>query len=102
MLFRQKEKFVMEIGPVHGINSLPAANVNANVPTSEQMAAYRDIVAAVSALNQSELLGGNNELTFSMDPQTRQPIVLIVDKTTKEVLRQVPPDYVLQAASSLG
>ena len=90
----------MDISPVHGVNPLPAANVN--TPTSEQVAAYRDIVAAVSALNQAELLGSNNELAFSMDPQTRRPVVLIVDKTTREVVRQVPPDYVLQAAAGLA
>ena len=90
----------MDIGPVQGVNSLHAVNVNA--PTSEQLAAYREVVAAVSALNQAELLGNNNELTFTMDSETRRPVILIVDKTTKEVLRQVPPDYVLQAAASLG
>jgi uncharacterized FlaG/YvyC family protein len=90
----------MEINPVHGVSSLPA--VEAHAPSSEQMAANRGLVAAVAALNEAEMLGDNNELTFSMDSQTRQPVILIVDKTTKEVLRQVPPDSVLQAAANLG
>jgi flagellar protein FlaG len=89
----------MSISPLQGILQLPA--VATQPPTTEQLAAHREIVTAVKAVNHSEMLGPNNELAFTMDRDTRQPVIQIVDRVTKEVVQQIPPEYVLRVAASL-
>jgi uncharacterized FlaG/YvyC family protein len=75
----------------------------ASVPTApvEQNTQNRDVVQAVKALNGAEMFGENNELQFQKDPQTHRMVVRIVDRKTKEVLSQIPPEYVLQMAAEL-
>jgi flagellar protein FlaG len=89
----------MDINPVNGVNGLPPVTVSP--PTPEQVAANRQIVQAVKAVNQAELLGDNTELTFSMDRQTQRPVIQLVDRSTKEVIRQIPPEYLLQMAADI-
>jgi flagellar protein FlaG len=59
------------------------------------------IVRAVEQINASSLIGEKNELTFSFEQDSRRPILRIVDRETKEVIRQVPQEYVLRLARSL-
>jgi len=89
----------MNIGPLQPLSHLPV--VETVQPTGEQLAAHREIVKAVMAVNKSELLGQNNELTFTMDRDFHRPVIQIVDRKTKEVIEQIPPEYVLQAAANL-
>ena len=42
----------------------------------------REIIQAVRAINASVKLGDNNELTFSLDRQTRRTVIKIVDRIT--------------------
>jgi flagellar protein FlaG len=58
----------------------------------------KQMVQAVKAVNKSGLFGQDNELTFQMDRQTRRPIIRLVNSRTKEVIRQIPPEYVLRMA----
>lgn len=67
----------------------------------QQIAERRDLVRAVKAINQSELFGENYELTFVFDRQSRRTLIRIIDRETKEVIRQLPTDYALQIASQL-
>jgi uncharacterized FlaG/YvyC family protein len=60
----------------------------------------RDIIAAVNTVNRTELLG-ENELAFQLDRESRRPVILIVDRKTKEVVQQIPPEYVLRVAADL-
>ena len=46
----------------------------------------REIIQAVRAVNASVKLGDNNELTFSLDRQTRRPVIKIVNRKTNEVV----------------
>jgi flagellar protein FlaG len=66
-----------------------------------QLEERRDIVRAVKAINSTELFGQNNELTFVLDRESRKPVLRIINRETKEVIRQVPPEYALQIAQSL-
>lgn len=68
----------------------------------EQAAANRELVQAVKAVNADGLLGSNNELTFQMDRTTKMPVIRIIDKDTKEVVDQIPAEYILQLAATLG
>jgi uncharacterized FlaG/YvyC family protein len=89
----------MDINPLNGVHGAPV--VAPTPPSAEQVAENRQIVQAVKAVNQSGMLGDSNELTFSLDRQTRHPVIQIVDRSTKEVIQQIPPEYLLQVANDL-
>lgn len=67
-------------------------------PDAEQISQRRELVKAVNTLNQTELFGENNELTFILDRNTHRPLMRIVDRKTREVIREIPPESVLSMA----
>ena len=89
----------MEISSVNLSHPAPA---DVQSPSPEARAESRDLIQAVKALNASEMFGQNSELTFVMDRETHRPLVRIVDKETREVIRQIPPEYALRMAEDLG
>jgi flagellar protein FlaG len=83
-------------------------NINGELPgavatptTPEQRSEQRELIQAIKALNGSEMLGQNNELTFSLDRGTHRAVVKIVNRETNEVVRQIPPEVVLRLAEQL-
>jgi flagellar protein FlaG len=62
----------------------------------EKAAEHREVVQAVKALNGTEMFGPENELQFQKDPRTQRMILRVVNRDTKEVLSQVPTEYVLR------
>jgi uncharacterized FlaG/YvyC family protein len=68
---------------------------------AERAAENRDVVQAVKALNATELFGQGNELTFQMDAQTKRMVIRVVNRQTKEVVSQLPPEYVLRLSEDL-
>lgn len=56
------------------------------------------LIRAVETVNKSGIMGGSQELMFAFDEQRKKPILRIVDKETGEVIRQVPPEYLLRLA----
>ena len=83
--------------------SLPAVDLNSsNSKDSIQIQTEnREIIQAVRAVNASVKLGDNNELTFSLDRQTRRPVIKIVNRETHEVIVQIPNEQVLRLAEYL-
>jgi uncharacterized FlaG/YvyC family protein len=71
---------------------VPAASVSA----VEQPAQTRDVVQAVKALNATEMFGQENELVFQMDQQAKRIVIQIVNRQTKEVVSQIPAEYLLR------
>ncbi len=67
----------------------------------QQVAERRDLVRAVKAINATELFGENYELTFVFDRQSKRTLIRIIDRETKEVIRQLPDEYALRIASQL-
>ena len=82
-------------------NVSPFALVTTPVPSSEHLAKNRPLIQAVKALNATETLGPDNELTFCLDRETRHPVIRLVDRRSKEVLEQIPPEAVLKAVHDL-
>ena len=79
------------------------------IPTSaavelekQQIAERRDLVRAVKAINATELFGENYELTFVFDRNSKRTLIRIIDRETKEVIRQLPTEYALRIASQLS
>ena len=85
----------METGNVQAQQMAPVA---VQQPVPETKAEDRELIQAVKALNATELFGQNNELTFVLDRQTHRPLVRIIDRETKEVIRQIPPEYAVRMA----
>ncbi len=63
---------------------------------AEQAAENRQLIQTVKALNATQFPGENREVTFAVDRQTHKPVIRIVDTTTKEVLEQLPAEYILR------
>jgi flagellar protein FlaG len=79
--------------PDPAASSAPAQR-GADAPTREQVA------AAVKHINQS-MQASSQTLEFSIDDDSNQTIVKIVDQSTKEVVRQIPSAEALEIAKSL-
>lgn len=90
----------MTIDPVYAIGQSLAAAA-APLP-ADRMSDHRELIQAVRALNAAELFGENQELTFTVDQETRRPVVRILDRRTREVIRQIPPELVLRMAQDLS
>lgn len=88
----------MEIRRVDSLGELPAmAPVSPLTP--ELRAEQVQLIRAVEKLNEAQVFGQNSELTFSVDRETRRPVMKIVDRETQEVIQQIPPEYVLRLAA---
>jgi len=83
--------------------SIPAVapNFDNSKDSIQIQAENREIIQAVRAVNASVKLGDNNELTFSLDRQTRRPVIKIVNRKTNEVVQQIPNEQILRLAEDL-
>ena len=61
----------------------------------------RDVVQAVKAVNGTEMFGPENELRFQKDPESKRMVVRVVNRKTREIVSQVPAEYVLRLAEDL-
>jgi uncharacterized FlaG/YvyC family protein len=59
------------------------------------------IIQAVKAVNQAELFGQENELTFIVDRTSNRPALRIVNRSTHEVVAQIPSEAVLELAAGI-
>jgi uncharacterized FlaG/YvyC family protein len=80
-----------------------ATGIHAPAPevTLDKAAEKREVVQAVKAVNGTEMFGPENELRFQMDPETKRFVVRVVNRKTREVLSQVPEEYVLRLAEDM-
>ncbi len=58
------------------------------------------IIEAIEQANQ-KVLGPNKEFEFSIHKKTKQIMVKVLDSSTKEVLREIPPEKVLDAVAHM-
>jgi uncharacterized FlaG/YvyC family protein len=89
----------MNIGAV--TRSLQPLEPAAPVSAVEQPEQTRDVVQAVKALNASGMFGDQNELVFQMDQQAKRMVLQIVNRQTKEVVSQIPGEYVLRLSQDM-
>ena len=87
----------MDVASIHNTDR-PDVTAPVLTPSPEQTAARRELVKAVKAVNQAELYGSGRELTYSIDRDTKRLVTKLVDKTTGEVVNQIPAEYVLRLA----
>lgn len=92
----------MNISSVNPI-VIPAGVTQTTTPaqTPEQASDRSKLVQAVKTVNDTKSFGENSELTFVLDPTTRRTLTRVIDSQTKEVLMQIPPEYVIRMAEEL-
>jgi flagellar protein FlaG len=87
------------ITPIQGLASTASPIAPPATPTNEERALNRSVSAAVQTVNDAGYPGDGREVTFSVDQATKRPVIKVVDTSTKEVLQQWPPEYLLQLAA---
>jgi uncharacterized FlaG/YvyC family protein len=86
-------------GSVTALRSISApASQAALTTTPEVRARTQALVSAVQVLNQSGIAGEGKEVTYSTDSATKQLVIQVVDKQSKQVMVQWPSDYALEMA----
>jgi flagellar protein FlaG len=83
------------------ISGVTGAHAPAPTVAVDKAAEKREVVQAVKAINGAEMFGADNELRFQKDPETNRLVVVVIDKKTREVLSQVPDEYILRLAEDL-
>jgi flagellar protein FlaG len=73
----------------------PAVKQEASQPPSDQQ-----VKAAVDSINQA-LKQADKSLQLSIDPNTKTPVVKVVDSQTGELVRQYPTKEVLAIAQGI-
>lgn len=89
----------MDVTALNRISQAQPA-VDTAIPV-DKAAENREVIHAVKALNNTEMFGQDNDLIFQRDPQTQRMVVRVVDRKTKDVISQIPPEYVLRLAEDL-
>ena len=89
----------MEIQSLHAVNQTTPIDP---APKREDADAMQAVVAAVRALNKSEMLGSDRQLQFTRDSETQKMVIRVMDKKTGDVLDQIPPEDVLRILANLG
>ncbi len=86
----------MEIGALQkDPQNVPVAPVS----TPPQIAAQNlELIQAVRSIDATEHFGMDSELTFTMDRKTLKPVIRVINSKTKELIQQLPPEYVLELA----
>ncbi|MFN3322175.1 MAG: flagellar protein FlaG [Bryobacteraceae bacterium] len=79
----------------------PPVAVPATPITPEIREEQRQLIQAIRAINRLEVFGENSEITFAFDRESRRAIVRIIDTETREVIRQIPAEYILRMAEHL-
>ena len=84
---------------ISGIDRLaPGPHAAEPVAPVDSAAEAREVVQAIKALNGTEMFGSENELRFQRDLSTQRMVVRLVNRKTREVVTQVPAEYVLRLA----
>jgi flagellar protein FlaG len=84
----------------------PVPSVGATDSTSKGKPAdgakpsHEDVSAAVKKMNEA-MLGSSQSLQFSIDEDSQDIVVKVIDQSTKEVVRQIPSKEALQIAKSI-
>ena len=79
----------------------PEAQVKTVLPAQPDQAARVAQVAKADTLIVASG-DGNIESHFSVDPDTHQTVVRVVDAATQEVIRELPPETIRSLSKSLG
>jgi uncharacterized FlaG/YvyC family protein len=87
------------------ISSAPNSDATAAVTEAQNIRPLtqdqKNMIKALKAVNAAEYFGSENELTFVMDRATHKAVVRIINKSTHEVVDQIPSEVLLRMAEDL-
>lgn len=88
---------------ISSINNLTAQS-SATQPLPQRVLNedQRSLVSAVKTVNAAGALSLDSELTLGVDPETRQVVVYLVNRDTRDVVEQIPAEFVLRLAQQLN
>jgi flagellar protein FlaG len=89
----------MDISPLNRINPLAATDLPAKPGNLVEIP--RTVVAAVRALNKSQLFGDQKQMLFARDQDTQKMVIRIVERNTGEVIDQIPTEQMLRILEDL-
>jgi len=81
--------------------TVQAPAINSGV-SGKLIAERRMLSGAVAAINKSGAFGPQREISFLVDQASGRLVVQIVDVGTREVVSQIPSEYVLEMESQLA
>ena len=102
------DKKIEVVSATDGSTSVESKEVLSNAPVSmqdEEKALQQAIKASVEEVipKVRELMQKNQRsLDFKVAEQENRVIITVIDKETDEVIRQIPPEDVIQIAKSMG
>jgi uncharacterized FlaG/YvyC family protein len=67
-------------------------------PTPDQTALLQSVKAAVKTVNDAQLFGQDNEVTFRIDRAVNIAVVRVINKQTGELVQQIPNEQMLKLA----
>ena len=89
----------MDVASIQGVSDRTYVTAQAQqAPTPNEAAQRREIVKAVNTVNQAQLFGSNNQVTFAIDRDSHRLVTRVVDKNTGELIDQIPAEYLLRLA----
>jgi uncharacterized FlaG/YvyC family protein len=88
----------MDVVSMNHAVQAPSATAPAPVTPVDKAAETREVIQAVKALNGSQMFGQENELLFQRDRQSQRMVIRVVNRSTQEVVSQIPAEYVLRLA----
>jgi len=88
----------MDVASIQSTSDRTDAAALVQAPAPAEAAQRRELVKAVKAVNEAELFGSNNEVTYSIDRGTKRLVTKLVDKSSGEVVDQIPAEYLLRLA----
>ena len=91
----------MELTSINTLAAAVPAPAQSPLP-AEVVEDRRSLIHAVKAVNEAELYGSENELSFSIDRASKRPVVKIIDRKTHEVIQQIPNEHVLRMAEEIS
>lgn len=90
----------MEVGKITHL-AAPAASTLTHALSPQQRAEQDQLIKSVSAVNEAKVFGESTELTFSFDRRSNKLILQLVDRETKEIVRQIPPEFLRRLADDV-
>lgn len=78
--------------------NIPLPETQTSVSAAQDRARTQAVAAAVRTLNESGIVGPDRQVTFATDSATRELVIRVVDKQSKDVVVQWPSEYALNLA----
>ncbi len=92
---RPDERFAAPVEQAGTVAAVASKSADDTAPASRE-----DVSSAVKKLNES-MQASSQSLEFSIDEDSKDIVVKVIDQSTKEVVRQMPSEEALHIAKSL-